>query len=29
MGIEVKSDSKELALIDQLAEASRRIAFES
>lgn len=29
MGIEVKSDSKELALIDQLAEASRRIAFEN
>ena len=29
MGIEVKSDAKEFSLIDELAEASRRIAFEN
>lgn len=29
MGIEVKSDAKEFSLIDEFAEASRRIAFEN
>ena len=29
MGIEVNSDAKEFALIEELAEASRRIAFEN